>query len=159
MAAADDRTLAVSEVAPTRPPNHAGAVWYARAVTQYPTDGPETVGTELDVFASMVTVCPDSPLAAASMQALSKLLAAEVGAVDGQAVGVVEHQTPLVPHVKLLGELCTAARTAASAALSAVACAVSRRKYPQPTSTASARDPKIRPVPSVAMSNACPRLL
>jgi hypothetical protein len=62
------------------------------------------------------------------MQALSKVLVAAPGVVAGQAVAVDEHHTLPEPHTKLLGELYMAARTAASAALSAVACAVSRPK-------------------------------
>jgi hypothetical protein len=116
------------------------------------------VGTVLVVFAVRLTVSPDKPFAAAIMQALLKLLEAEVGVVDGQLVAVDEHHTPLPPHVKVPGEVCTAARTAASAALSAAACAVSRRKYAQPMSTANAMDPKMRPVASVIMSSDCPRL-
>jgi hypothetical protein len=85
-------------------------------------------------------------------------LEADPGVVDGQLVAVVEHHTPLEPHTKPLEEVCTAARTAANAALSAVACAVSLRKYAQPTSTANANDPKMRPAASVAMSKDCPRL-
>jgi hypothetical protein len=85
-------------------------------------------------------------------------LEAEVGVVDGQAVAVDEHHTPLELQVKPLGDVYAAARTAASAALSAAACAVSLRKYAQPTSTANAMDPKMAPDASVTMSRDCPRL-
>ena len=81
------------------------------------------MGTALVVLACTVTVCPDKPLAAANMQALSKLVEGDPGS-EPHAVAVPAgdpHQTPLVPHVKLPGEDFMAARTAATAAPSAAA--------------------------------------
>ncbi|HUO31174.1 MAG TPA: hypothetical protein VMU80_18265 [Bryobacteraceae bacterium] len=80
------------------------------------------------MFACSVTVSPLKPFADAIMQALLKLFEAVPGGVLGQVLAVDEHHTPLDPHVKPPGDDFTAARTAASAALSAAACAVSLRK-------------------------------
>src|SRR5579862_4927244 len=68
-------------------PNSAGRASVTRAVAQYAAVGPATPGTALDVPACTLTVSmPDvvKPLAAASMQALSKLEEGVPAAVDGQ---------------------------------------------------------------------------
>jgi hypothetical protein len=119
---------AAVEIAPgERPllPKNAGRLSETRAVAQYATVGPGTPGTGLVVFACMLTVSmPDvvNPLAAASMQALSKLEDALPGAAAGQ-LAAAPHQTPLWPHTGPDGAELRAARAAAMAAASAAACA------------------------------------
>ena len=99
------------------------------------------------------------PLADASMQPLSKLVDAVPGAVAGQLVAVPAgepHQTLFEPHVCELADDAMAARTTADAAASAAVWAASRRKYPQPRSTARLNRPIIRKIETVAIRIACP---